>query len=436
MKGKDGRDNHISLQIKYLPIKMQLDPSESINNMGTLRCEILDAADLPAADRNGYSDPYCKFQLNGRQVYKSETQKKTLHPAWNEFFETNIPSRTAAQFKVEVWDWDRGDKDDLLGTSAINLDVLEPFEPQEVTLGLDGKSGAIRLKMLFKPEYVTRAKIGSSTFSGTFAVPGKIVGAPVKGVGKGAVFVGGNVMRAATFAGRGFRKRKTESGTVVEEPIPDGASPPNGNKPNVIDSYPPSSAPKIIAPGSPPATPSSHSRQRSGDQSLLGASRSPGGEFGTATITVLSASGFEGDNISVMIKQPQGKTSKTVHKTEKIKSSQEGGLHWHEQTESFKVQCPVDQQFAVQVKDMHTFGRDIDLGEGTLPLTLGKQEITCGGGTVTIQTGFQQASQMDGASIAGSTTSPYSKRKTWLPGRSSRDVTSRAVSGAPSDSAA
>ena len=438
MKGEDGRESRIAMQIKYLPIKMHLDQSESINNMGNLRVEVLDAADLPAADRNGYSDPYCKFLLNGKQVYKTETQKKTLHPAWNEFFETPIPSRTAAEFKVEVYDWDRGEKDDLLGTSVIDLSSIEPFQSQQVDLGLDGKSGTIRLKMVFKPDYVTRAKIGTSTFSGTFAMPGKIVGAPVKGVGKGAVFVGGNMMRAATFARGGFRRRKTEGGTVIEEPA-DAPPMPNGSTSNVINSYPPSSTPRIITPGSPPTTPQ-HSRQRSdGEASVLGAGagRSPGAEFGTATISILSAKGFEGENICVFVKQPAGKGMKQVHKTEKIKSAQEGGLHWHEQTESFKVPCTVDTQFAISVKDMHTFGRDVDLGEGTLPLTLGDQEIGVGNGTVTIRTGFQQSSQMDGASIAPSTVSPHSghrlRPKTWLGGRSSRDASSRAVSGAPSE---
>lgn len=67
--------------MKYIPVKMELDPSESINNMGTLRVDVLDADDLPAADRNGYSDPYCKFNLNDKDIHKTKIQKKSLHPA-------------------------------------------------------------------------------------------------------------------------------------------------------------------------------------------------------------------------------------------------------------------------------------------------------------------------------------------------------------------
>lgn len=89
---------------------MELDPSESINNMGTLRVEVLDAADLPSADRNGFSDPYCKFRIEDKEIFKTKVQKKTLHPAWNEFFETPIKTRIGSDFRVDVYDWDFGDR--------------------------------------------------------------------------------------------------------------------------------------------------------------------------------------------------------------------------------------------------------------------------------------------------------------------------------------
>lgn len=98
LKDKDGHPCKIKVSLKYIPVKMQLDPSESINNMGKLRVDVLDATDLPAADRNGFSDPYCKFELNGKEVYKTDKQKKTLHPAWNEYFEVDVASRVAADF--------------------------------------------------------------------------------------------------------------------------------------------------------------------------------------------------------------------------------------------------------------------------------------------------------------------------------------------------
>jgi len=85
---------------------MHLDARESIENMGTLRVDLLDGMDMPAMDRNGKSDPYCVFELNGAKVFKSQTQKKTLTPVWNETFEVQIPSRVAADFRVRAFDWD------------------------------------------------------------------------------------------------------------------------------------------------------------------------------------------------------------------------------------------------------------------------------------------------------------------------------------------
>jgi hypothetical protein len=55
-----------------------------------LRVDLLDAKDLPAADRGGKSDPFALFTLNGNKAFKSDTKKKTLNPEWNEDFTTMI----------------------------------------------------------------------------------------------------------------------------------------------------------------------------------------------------------------------------------------------------------------------------------------------------------------------------------------------------------
>ena len=254
-------------------------------------------------------------------MYKTKTQKKTLHPAWNEYFEVPVRSRTAADFVVNVYDWDFGDKADFLGKSAINLEILEPFQQQEVTLGLDGKSGAIRLRMLFKPDYVVRARQGSSTFSGTFAVPGKVIGAPVKGVGKGAAFVGGNVVRAGTFLGRGFKRRKSRGANGDEDfERPDSVDRPSMDVPLV--SVEGGNSTSISAePTTPSRNTSDHNRHRSwGAQSF--ASRKDGtpgsAEQGTATIQIVSADGFP-PNTNLRVFIHHGK--KDVHKTDHIKTS-------------------------------------------------------------------------------------------------------------------
>ena len=367
--------------------------------MGTLRVDVLDAADLPAADRNGYSDPYCKFNLNGKEIYKTKIQKKTLHPSWNEFFECPITSRMDAKFKVRVMDWDFGDKADFLGEAAINLELLDPFRPKEVVLNLDGKSGALRLKLLFKPDYVMRSRQGSSTFSGTFATPGKVIGAPVKGVGLVGGAVGGGVLKGASFLRHGFKSKKDSRDTtngIVESPDEELAT--NGDSIKT----PKQSTPVFEISPPPPQTPplNPHNRTRSfGGTSIISAAGGPSGKFetGTATFTVISASGFPpSSKLQVHVKQLHSKGAKEVHKTKAVKSST-GDAQWEQ--EFFRVNCAPDTQFQVQVKDDKLFGAGDLLGETLFFVDDssagggGEKSIKVGEGEVILRTAFLQAEE-------------------------------------------
>lgn len=380
---------------------MQLDPSESINNSGELRVDVLDAAELPAADRNGFSDPFCKFELNGKEVFKTRTQKKTLNPVWGENFSVLVPSRIAAKFKVKVMDWDLAGDDDFLGAADVNLELLDPLVAKEYKLKLDGKSGTIRLRLQFKPNYVTRSRQGSSTFSGTFATPTKIVtgvaGAPIKGVG----MVGGGMAKGATFLTKGFRsKKKGEDslGTIDPEEIPTkSALEPNAQAPVI---------PSIEA--SPAADQSPHSRSRSfGAQSIrsISGAQTGGPESGTASITVVSASGYpSGAHVQVKIRQLSARGKAEVLKTKSTKSSA-GQVAWDNET--IKLICPPDTQFQVQVKDNPTFGRDEELGEALFFIddSAGPgsdKAVKVGNGSVVIRSGFAPAQTSRSGSVSNS----------------------------------
>nr|POE62865.1 uncharacterized protein pyuk71.03c [Quercus suber] len=412
LKDDQGRESKITVSCRFLPVQMQLDPSESFNNSGNLRVEVLDAADLPAADRNGYSDPYCRFKLDGKDVYKTKTQKKTLHPAWNEFFEIQVRSRTAAKFEVNVYDWDFGDKADHLGDAAIPLDVLEPFVAQEVTLGLDGKSGAVRLRMLFKPDFVIRSRQGSSTFSGTFNTPGKVIGAPVKGVGKGVTLVGGGVAKGASFLGRGFKRRTANglpedaAGTIPDtrDPSMDGPPGSSGGIPAIAVSNGHAPQASIDSSKDLPATP----HKRGPSSGAISQSPAIPGEFGTATITVLAATGFPGEpKLEVHVLHDSPKGSKEVLKTDHHKPK-DG--EWRFEDETKKVPCSAEHQFRIIVKDHKTFGGGDTIGEGTFFINDqaggDQQEIKAGPGIVILNTSFQPT---EAASMYASD-SPASKK--------------------------
>ncbi|PYH90388.1 tricalbin [Aspergillus ellipticus CBS 707.79] len=395
LRSEQGEVSKVTVSARYIPVHMKLDATESINNMGTLWVDVLDAAELPSADRNGFSDPYCKFRINDEVIYKTKVQKKTLHPAWNERFEAPIKSRIGANFRVDVYDWDFGDKADYLGGTPIDLQMLEPFQAQEISLPLDGKSGAIRLKLRFTPSYVLRSRQGSSTFSGTFATPGKIVGAPVKGVG----FVGGNVIKGASFLkheGSSFLKnglmsrfRGDDASSMHEAAEEAEETPALAPAAVLVEGETP--------PSSTPAKDLQHTRTRSvashyGDR--LGVAGK--GETGTVTISVVSAAGFPPNaNVRVFVKVMNAKgQGKEVLKSKAIKG---GGapVHFDEAHETCRVHnTTADVAYQLKVVDHSTFGSDGQLGEamffvGDQGSVAGQErQVKVGTGSVSIRTSF------------------------------------------------
>ncbi|KAJ3560958.1 hypothetical protein NPX13_g9123 [Xylaria arbuscula] len=435
LKDEENRTATVKVSLKYIPVKMHLDPSESINNMGRLRVDILDGADLPAADRNGKSDPYCKFELNGVEVFKSKTQKKTLNPVWNEFFELDIPSRTAAKFRCNVYDYDFADKPDYLGGASINLEQLDPFQGQEVKLLLDGKSGSLRLRLLFRPDYITRSRLGTGTFSGTFGGGAKIVtgvvGAPVRGGAAVAGVVGHGVGKGASFIKRGF----TSLGKKEDDSPDSSASPSTTEIPRIVtndaDAPSPARTSGIKRSGAinldgdtvpPPLSNGSKTHNRTSSMGAASVhSLTPGGPGqGTATFTVVSATGYPpSSDVYVLIKQLAPK-EKVIAKTKHHETP--GTIRFDE---TFKYKCTPDTQFRVEVKDHHTFGSDDDLGEALYFVDetgAGEKEIKVGSGTVILKSTFEAAQQetpRPGTSGGGIRRSFLSKREP----RASREST-------------
>ena len=405
LKGTDGSVNKIKVILKYIPVKMQLDPSESINNQGTLRVDLLKATNLPAADSNGYSDPYCKFFLNDIEEFTSKVVKKNLNPVWDQFVNMEIISRTAAEFKIVVNDEDTLGKDDFLGEALVNLEYLEPMQSQTVTLQLAGKPGKdgnpsfLHLRLLFTSSYVRKSRQRSSTFGGTFAAPVKVIGAPVKGVGKVGVAVGGGVAKGASFFRHGF-KGKHDSRDVsngLGEPsekvlLMNGDSALDTNSLGVPEGTALTSDEVPPIPFTPPPT---NGRAASfGNQSMAdSAGGTPGKSgHGTATFTNILASGYPASaKVQVHIK-PIGAKDKDARKTKGRKaSSGQSQIRWDEE---LSVPCTAGARFQIQVKDDKIF-KDEELGEGVLgdeKSPLGSEQertIEVGSGTITLTSRFE-----------------------------------------------
>lgn len=112
---------------------------------------------------------------------------------------------------------------------------------------------------------------------------------------------------------------------------------------------------------------------------------------GTASFTILSASGYPpSSNVVVIVKQLGGR-GKTIHKTDHIKSPS-GTVTFNDKKESFKTSCSADTQFQIQVKGHNTFGSDDDLGEGLIFVdesgTGLEKHVKAGSGQVIMKSNF------------------------------------------------
>ncbi|XP_071033844.1 multiple C2 and transmembrane domain-containing protein 1 isoform X2 [Parasteatoda tepidariorum] len=91
--------------------------------------------DLQARDANGTSDPYVKFKISGKQLYKSRTVNRTLEPYWDEFF--TIPVEDVFEpLHLRVYDYDFAFQDDYMGAAQIDLTNLEISRPTDIAVTL------------------------------------------------------------------------------------------------------------------------------------------------------------------------------------------------------------------------------------------------------------------------------------------------------------
>ncbi|ORY86393.1 hypothetical protein BCR37DRAFT_219764 [Protomyces lactucae-debilis] len=344
LKDKEGRVNSVTFKLRYIPVKMRLDPVESVNNMGRLRVEVLSGHKLPAADKSGKSDPYCRFLVDNHEVYKTETKKKTLDPTWNEPFECDIASRITGSFRVECYDWDLAGTDDFLGAAEISLAELEAMKSSTVEVALDGTSGTIKLRLLFTPQFVQRSRRGNTTRVST--IGSSVVKAPTRGV-KG---IGGGFAKGASFLRGRSNSQKNEVPMLAvdeAEPVPPLPTTPNRNA-------------QLVAPMS------ANSDMASARPSMSLAN----GDAGLLSFTVLRGSGFA-DGKKIQVKVRTMGSGREMLKTDAVKGP---SPVWKD--EHGKTMCSGSDQLVIQVREHSTFGTDKEIGEITVPVV----DIAAAGG--------------------------------------------------------
>ncbi|XP_067838951.1 multiple C2 and transmembrane domain-containing protein 1-like isoform X3 [Heptranchias perlo] len=122
----------------------KIDLTSAHTGMYQLNILLKSGHNLAIRDRGGTSDPYVKFKIAGKEVFRSKIIHKNLNPIWNE--ETSLPIENIAEpLYIKVYDYDFGLQDDFMGSTYLDLTKLELKRPTEVTLHLKDPSCPVQI---------------------------------------------------------------------------------------------------------------------------------------------------------------------------------------------------------------------------------------------------------------------------------------------------
>uniref|UniRef100_A0AAQ5WXQ5 C2 domain-containing protein n=1 Tax=Amphiprion ocellaris TaxID=80972 RepID=A0AAQ5WXQ5_AMPOC len=112
---------------------------------------------LAIRDRTGTSDPYVKFKIAGKEVFRSKTIHKNLNPVWDERVSLLVETLRDPLY-VKVFDYDFGLQDDFMGSAYLHLESLEHQRTLDVTLDLkdpqypEHNLGSLELAVTLSPK--------------------------------------------------------------------------------------------------------------------------------------------------------------------------------------------------------------------------------------------------------------------------------------------
>lgn len=164
----------IDFMFEFIPSEIGMSAHDSVTDTGLMSIKLLRGIDLPAADSNGFSDPFAILKSNDAEVFRSKTVKKTLNPEWNETTQAVIKSRERTKFTIEVYDWDMAGKNDYLGAAVFDLQEMDLNKVQVWKLPLDTNKGSIiEIETKFSPGYI-RPGLGVMTNDSMLGLPGAV----------------------------------------------------------------------------------------------------------------------------------------------------------------------------------------------------------------------------------------------------------------------
>ncbi|XP_029429649.1 synaptotagmin-2 [Rhinatrema bivittatum] len=96
---------------------------------------VIQAAELPALDMGGTSDPYVKvfFLPDKKKKFETKVHRKTLNPVFNETFTFKIPYQELGgkTLCMSIYDFDRFSKHDIIGEVKVPMNTVDLGQPIE-----------------------------------------------------------------------------------------------------------------------------------------------------------------------------------------------------------------------------------------------------------------------------------------------------------------
>ncbi|KAM6930284.1 multiple C2 and transmembrane domain-containing protein 1 isoform 4-T4 [Xenentodon cancila] len=132
-------------------------PQPSCPAMYQLDIILKKGKNLAIRDRTGTSDPYVKFKIAGKEVFRSKTIHKNLNPVWDERVSLVVETLRDPLY-VKVFDYDFGLQDDFMGSAYLYLESLEHQRSLDVTLDLkdpqypEHNLGSLELAVTLSPK--------------------------------------------------------------------------------------------------------------------------------------------------------------------------------------------------------------------------------------------------------------------------------------------
>ncbi|ABN67748.2 putative xylanase/chitin deacetylase, partial [Scheffersomyces stipitis CBS 6054] len=405
--------NQVKLQLEFIPSDVQLNPLDTVLDIGKVKLEVIGADNLKSVDTNGKSDPLCVVKLDGKEILKTDKKRKTLSPVWNESVDFSLLSRSRQSIVLEVYDWDYTHDDELIGKTVVNLSSLEPSKTQEFSSELDTQ-GRINLRATFKPEYI-RPKLAAKSalpmdlnfdapmnvvvVGGAGAVAGGVVGGvggiASEGIARGGSFLKGfgrskkkhssNGDETSTIADDSFASHDKNFSDIESEAAHDNASRHSPmspskkgrevvNKSAELQSLRSGAAPvsnslqhsQVDGIARPPIPGHLRTPSAASDAASIASSFAPGAIPGR--LTIVSASNLNTKDpveVKVVLKQPT--KQKDLFKTRNTKGDKSANtFKWNE---SVPFKSVTEGELIFDIREHHTFGKNVSLGQATVKLS-------------------------------------------------------------------